>query len=347
MALFKAPTRRPREVSRSRPNGNESKILDNKPPGGGTSGTVISMGLFLAVDAGGTRTTFLLADDHRELARSVTGTIKRMRADAATTAGNLDIALNELTLASGKSMSAVTATCVGAAGYTVPLVVDWMHEAFAARVAGNFVLAGDVEIALDAGFMGRPGVLLLSGTGSNVAGRLATGEIVTAGGWGPALSDQASGYGIGRAGLRAAVVEHDEHGDSPLLDAILDLWQLETFHALVDFANRQPPPDLSRLAPIVVSHAVAGDTVAKRVLEAESTDLAYIARIILRRVVSSIQGLPDTPPRLAFAGSILEHVPLVRDRLITLLQRDFPTLEPLPGVVDPVLGALWRARQLS
>lgn len=304
------------------------------------------MGLFLAVDAGGTRTTYLLADDHRELARTVTGTIKRMRADAVTTASNLDQALSELTLTSGQSMSNVTATCVGAAGYTVPLVVDWMHEAFAARVSGSFLLAGDVEIALDAAFQGQPGMLLLSGTGSNVAGRLASGEIITAGGWGPALSDQASGYGIGRAGLRAAVLEHDESGASPLLQAILDLWQLEDFKALVDFANRQPPPDLSRLAPLVVTYATAGDLVAIRVLERESHDLASVARIILHRVLESAAGTPGFRPRIALAGSILEHVPLVRDRILTLLQQDVPTLEPLPGVVDPVLGALWRARQL-
>ena len=277
-----------------------------------------SMGLYLAVDAGGTRTSFLLADDQRELARTTTGTIKRMRADAATAAGNLDMALNELTLASGIAMSSVTATCVGAAGYTVPLVVDWMHEAFAARVGGRFLLAGDVEIALDAGFEGAPGVLLLSGTGSNVAGRLASGEIITAGGWGPALSDQASGYGIGRAGLRAAVVERDERGESPLLQAILNLWHLADFQALVDVANRQPPPDLSRLAPLVVAQAAAGDPVARQVIEAESAELARLARIILRRVVDSTAGEPE-----------------------------FPGLDPLPGVVDAALGALWRARQLN
>ncbi len=303
------------------------------------------MSLYLAVDAGGTRTTFLLADDHRELARTVTGTIKRMRADAETTASNLDAALRELTLTSGLPMSAVTATCVGAAGYTVPLVVDWMHRAFAARVGGMFHLAGDVEIALDAAFRGQPGTLLLSGTGSNVAGRLASGEIVTAGGWGPALSDQASGYGIGRAGLRAAVVEHDEHGSSALLQSILDLWQLPDFQALVEFANRQPSPDLSRLAPLVVAQATAGDPVALQVLETESADLAYLARIILTRVITSTG--PGIPPSLAFAGSILEHVPLVRDRVVAHLTRDIPALHPLPGVVDPVGGALWRARQLA
>ena len=301
------------------------------------------MGLYLAVDAGGTRTTFLLADAQRELARAVTGTIKRMRADAATTTQNLDIALAELTLASGISMASITTTCVGAAGYTVPLVSEWMHEAFAARVGGAFRLAGDVEIALDAAFAGRPGVLILSGTGSNVAGRLGSGEIVTAGGWGPALSDQASGYGIGRAGLRAAVLERDARGQSSLLDSILELWHLDGFQALVEFANRQPPPDVSRLAPLVVRHAMANDPVAREVLESETAELAKLARVILDRVHSSVAS--GTPVPIAFAGSIMEHVPLVREGVLAPLRAVYPKIEPKTGVGDPVLGALWRARQ--
>ena len=300
------------------------------------------MGLYLAADAGGTRTTFLLADDTRELARVVTGTIKRMRADATVTTRNLEGALGQLASASGRSMAEVTRTCVGAAGYTVPLVVDWLREAFAARVSGPFLLAGDVEIALDAGFQGQPGVLLLAGTGSNVAGRLASGEIVTAGGWGPALSDQASGYALGHRGLRAAVLEHDEHHRSPLLAEILELWQLPDFQSLVDFANRQPPPDFSRLAPLVVAHATSGDRVALGVLQRECSELAAVVRIVLRRVAHSM--VAGSPLRLASAGSILEHVPLVRKTILDELRGEFPALEALPGVVDPVLGALWRAR---
>jgi glucosamine kinase len=51
------------------------------------------MSYFLAIDAGGTKTDCLLADDYRELARVRTGTIKRMRGDEAECAANLDSAL--------------------------------------------------------------------------------------------------------------------------------------------------------------------------------------------------------------------------------------------------------------
>ena len=40
------------------------------------------MSFFLAVDAGGTKTDYVLADATRVLARVRTGTIKRMRTDA-------------------------------------------------------------------------------------------------------------------------------------------------------------------------------------------------------------------------------------------------------------------------
>jgi N-acetylglucosamine kinase-like BadF-type ATPase len=145
------------------------------------------MSYFLALDAGGTKTDYLLADEQRVLARVRSGSIKRMRVDAQTAAHHLDTALEELRATAGVPMNAITRTCIGTAGESVPLVADWLCEAFAQRVAGELILVGDVEIALDAAFPGMPGVLVLAGTGSNVAGRGNDGKISTTGGWRPGL----------------------------------------------------------------------------------------------------------------------------------------------------------------
>jgi N-acetylglucosamine kinase-like BadF-type ATPase len=126
------------------------------------------------LDAGGTKTDYVLADETRELERVRIGTIKRMRTDAATATRNLEQALSELTARTGISMQSMTRTCVGTAGVTVRLVADWLREAITVRVAGGLLVLGDVEIALDAAFPGQAGVLVLSGTGSNVAGHTAT-----------------------------------------------------------------------------------------------------------------------------------------------------------------------------
>lgn len=301
------------------------------------------MAFFLAVDLGGTKTEYVLADETRELARVRGGTIKRMRTDAATADENFAKAIKDLEAASGISLRQVTRSCVGAAGITVALVTDWIRKAFAQHVGGSLILVGDVEIALDAAFFGGPGVLVMAGTGSNVAGRAASGKLTTAGGWGPALSDQGSGARIGHQALRDMVLARDRGHETALYPAIMKLWNLTKFDELVGYANQIPSPDFTKLAPVVVASAEAGDEVAKGVLRREAEELAHLAHLVIERLRRE-DGQPEWVPELAFTGSILEHVVLIREGIVEALRRDYPALKVVPGVVDPTLGALWRAR---
>ena len=306
------------------------------------------MAFFLALDVGGTKTDYVLADDTRTLARVRTGTIKRMRTDADTAAANLEQALSELSALTGVSMHSVTRTCVGTAGETVPLVTDWLRAAIASRVSGDLILIGDVEIALDAAFQDGSGVLVLAGTGSNVAGRTHDGRLTTAGGWGPALADQGSGHRIGQEALRAAFLARDEGRPTQLLEAVLEFWQLAGIDLLIEHANSRPGPDFSSLTPLVLRHAQGGDKVAAAVLRREGEDLAWLVRLVLRRLQqSALSSGADTqlaPPALAFAGSIMEYISPVREALIAAVRQEFPTIQALDGVIDPIDGALWRAR---
>jgi len=304
------------------------------------------MAYFLALDIGGTKTDYLLADETRELARIRTGTIKRMRTDASTAAANLDHALAQLTALSGISPQSIARTCIGTAGETVPLVTDWLREAFASRVSGDLILLGDVEIALDAAFQGGPGVLVMAGTGSNVAGRMPNGTLVTAGGWGPELADQGSGHKIGREGLRAALLARDEQLPSTLLDAVMKFWKLASLDHLIEYANARPAPDFSRLTEVVLRCANQGDVVAAEVLRREGQDLAWLVRVVFHRIQAASPADAPLPP-LAFTGSIMEKVQPVRDALIASVRAEFPALHTLDGVIDPIAGALWRARTSS
>ena len=301
------------------------------------------MSFYLAVDAGGTKADFLLADETRELARVRTGTIKRMRADIATVERNLDEALASLASITGVSMSLITRTCIGTAGESVPLVANWLRTAFTARVAGELLLLGDVEIALDAAFPGGAGVVVIAGTGSNVAGRFHDGRLTTAGGWGPALADQGSGHRIGHEALRAIFLSIDENRTTSLLEAVMRFWKLPAIELLIEYANSIPAPDFSRLAEVVLACAQNGDPVALAVLHKEGEDLAHLVALVATRLHRAASH-PNWVPPLAFAGSILEKVPPVREALLNKLRHQFPSLIALPGVVDPIDGALWRAR---
>ncbi len=301
------------------------------------------MSFFLALDAGGTKTDYVLADETRELARVRTGSIKRMRVDAATAGQNLDSALLQLTAQTGVSMASITRTCIGTAGESVPLVRDWLQAAFSARVGGGLLILGDVEIALEAAFPGHAGVLAMAGTGSNVVGRTKGGLLLTAGGWGPALADQGSGHRIGLESLRAIFLAKDQERQTLLLSAVMEFWELPSLDSLIEYANSQPAPDFSKLTGVVVRCAELGDEIALAVLRQQGEELAYLIQLVIRRLRLH-SNEPEWTPPIAFTGSILENVVLVRDALIAAVQREFPAVQAPDKVVDPVEGALWRAR---
>lgn len=303
------------------------------------------MGYMLAVDAGGTKAEFLLAEDGRELARARTGTIKRVNAEAREAEQNVEQALAELERLTGVAASRVTRTCIGTSGSSVPLVTDWLRECFGRRVGGSLSIVGDEEIALDAAFEGGRGVLALAGTGSNVAARDASGRILNAGGWGPMLADQGSGFWIGMEALRRGFLARDEGRETQLLERARRLWGLASIDALIEFANAQMPQKYaSQFAPEVVAAADAGDAVAVEILERGGADLAYLVELLVERMRRA-EGSGFTTPRVAMAGSILASVERVRSAMQRALRARYADVELVSGIVDPVRGALWRAMQ--
>jgi glucosamine kinase len=301
---------------------------------------------FLGIDGGGTKTDFLLANEDRELGRVRTGSIKRLRLDATTTEANLLQALNELEAMTGVAMRQVTRCCIGAGGESVPTVVAWIRETFGRLIGGELLLLGDVEIALDAAFPGARGVLVLAGTGSQIAGRGGDGVLRRAGGYGPALSDEGSGHFLGSEGLRKAFRAIDEERPTALLEAFRNYWELGSIQELIEFANRNPAPDFSRLAPLVAQFAHAGDAVASEVVWRGGEELAALAVLVIEQIRrAEAAGGDFQPPAIALAGSILSKVPLARQALEAALRNRYPEIEIAETATDPVQGALWRARR--
>lgn len=303
------------------------------------------MAYLLAVDAGGTKTEFLLAEDGRELARARTGTIKRVNADARDAERNLERALADLQRQTGVALSGVVSTCIGTSGSSVLLVTDWLRQNFGTRVGGTLTIVGDEEIALDAAFEGGRGVLALAGTGSNLAARDASGNIMTAGGWGPMLADQGSGHWIGMEGLRRGFLARDEERTTQILERARRLWNLPSIDALIEFANAgQPQRYASQLAREVVAAADEGDAIALEILEHGGSELAYLAGLLIERMRRS-EGDAFTTPHVAMAGSILASVERVRTAFQHAVRTRYADIEFVREIADPVRGALWRAVQ--
>jgi glucosamine kinase len=298
---------------------------------------------FLGFDAGGTKTTCALADDTQVLARDVGGSIKPLRVSLEQAQQNMFALLDEIAKQSGVDLREIAASCIGTAGVRLPQTDGWMRRILSRCAGGEIVVCGDEEIALDAAFPGAAGVLAMAGTGSNVMGRTSRGEMLNVGGWGPVLGDQASGHWIGVQALRSACRARDFGEPTPILKRVVRHWSAGSLEEVIDIANRTPPPDFSQLAPIVVECAEQGDAVALDVLERGGRLLGEDAAEAFRHVRNLDPVAPL--PGIAFTGSILEKVGIVRQSMIDTIRRALPTVEILPEAVDPIQGALWRARQ--
>jgi glucosamine kinase len=82
---------------------------------------------------------------------------------------------------------------------------------------------------------------------------------------------------------------------------------------------------------------------ARAVLERAGTDLAELVALVAVKMMET-SGEEEAPIGVAYVGSILEHVTLVRQTMIAALAESAPRTRVLDGAVNSLEGALWRAR---
>ena len=299
------------------------------------------MAKFLGIDGGGTKTTCAVGDESGILATARSSGSNLVRLGEAATRAALHDAIRQACSMAGVDPSNVAGVCVGAAGAARPEVHQRIAQIIAEVLPCRVQVVGDMEIALQAAFGSGPGVIAIAGTGSIAYGRDSRGATARAGGWGFAVSDEGSGQWIGRCGLSRALRANDEdEHEAPLLARILAAWQLPGLDDLIPAANASPPPDFSKLFPVVLGAADAGDPLARSVLSQAGEELAQLASIVLRRIFDGPE--PNVP--LAMAGGVFRQSALVRQVFYNRIRTDFPHVSVNPTVIEPVRGALELAR---
>jgi glucosamine kinase len=301
---------------------------------------------FLALDAGGTKTTCVLADETAILAQASTGSVKLMRVGEKVATARLLGLLDEVSGMAGVPLKEVTQTCMGLAGLSIAVVKEWAETTLKSVVGGEIELVGDEEIALDAAFHGGPGILVVAGTGSNIVGRVVVGEgdaeVVGrywVGGWGPALGDEGSGGWIGVEAVKAGLWGRDRGVPTRLLEDIQAFWGVQSLGELVEKGNAHP--DFAALAPVVAKAAEEGDDLATAVLQRAGEELAeQVALVHIKMMEAGDIG----PIGVAFTGSVLERIAMVRESMVAALRESSPDLTVMEEAADSLAGALWRAR---
>lgn len=302
------------------------------------------MSVYLAVDAGGTKTECVIADDDRVLARVTGETVKIMQVGAPEATSRLRHLLEEASSIAKVPLYLVTRTCMGLAGISGEGVRAWAEDCLGEVLTGDLVLTGDEEIALEAAFGEGPGVLVIAGTGSHVVGRCSNGSRMTAGGWGPMLGDEGSGHWIGLEGIRSGLRALDRGVPSCLLREVYATWGINSIGALVAKANSRPRPDFAILAEGVARCAAQGDALAKSVLARAGEELAAQVNVVISKMRAAACDALDVE-RVAFTGSVLARIPAVHAAMSNALQLAHAQTRVDERPTEAIEGALARARR--
>jgi N-acetylglucosamine kinase-like BadF-type ATPase len=296
----------------------------------------------IGIDAGGTKTVCLLADEQGQI-------LARARGDGANlqAAGELQVEkiLHQvMDEAIGGRPLIPAAICLGIAG------VDRPNDAAVVRgimrrigLNSRVLIVNDALIALETGAPGSPGVVIISGTGSIAYGRNAAGEAARSGGWGYVLGDEGSGYWIGRAALRAVLRAADCRGPATVLTRLL----LEHFNVSEPqlllhevYHHQLKPSAIGALAACVHAAFLQGDGAAAGILRGAADELEASALSVARRL-----GLLGGAFTFILSGGIFRAVPWLEQELSCRLPAAAPRSQVTILDREPAEGAVTLALQ--
>jgi N-acetylglucosamine kinase-like BadF-type ATPase len=291
----------------------------------------------LGIDAGGTKTVCLLADEDGVVRASARGPGANL-----TTLGELEVEkvlyeVMEQALASERGVPA--AICLGIAG--VDRDEDSAIIRGIMRRIGHkapVLVVNDALIALEAGAGEGPGIVLIAGTGSICYGRNDRGRAARAGGWGRILADEGSGWWIGQRAMQAVMRQADGRGSATsLTPRVLAHFGVDEPRRLVHevYYRDQRNTLMASLGDAVESAAAEGDPVARQLVAEAAGELVSAVRSVAERLEMRGGQFP-----LVLAGSIFRVLPSLMTDVTERVAEVAPRSQPVLLDLEPAAGAV-------
>ena len=291
----------------------------------------------LGIDAGGTKTVCLVADEQGH----VLGVARGPGANLATL-GELEVekVLHEVMEQAMVGQSGAPAViCLGIAG------VDRAEDAAIIRSImrriGNkapVLVVNDALIALEAGAGDGPGIVLIAGTGSICYGRNDRGQAARAGGWGYILADEGSGWWMGQRAIQAVMRQADGRGPATSLTPRVLAYFGVTDPALVVHEVYYHDPRrrlIAGLGPAVQASVDEGDPVARGIVADAAGELALAARSVAEKLEMRGVQFP-----LVLSGGAFRVVTSLLADLTSRVAEVVPRGQPRLLDVEPAMGAV-------
>ncbi len=301
------------------------------------------MAYFLGVDGGASKTAAIVTDEGgTALGTGLAGGSNHLRVGIEAATRNIERAVNIALVEAGMPIREVEYAYCGIAGSDHPdhheRVVDALKVFFP---RGNFIVDTDARIALTGAVGFDSGVVIIAGTGSVAFGRNLEGGEARAGGWGPIIGDEGSGYAMARDGLAAIVRAYDGRNPKTIMSDILcrdygmcNPGDLPRFV----YATTTRTDDIARFGKMVIEAASGGDAVANQIIERAGHELGQCVLAVARRLA-----LTNDPFPVAYVGGAFHAGDLLLDPMRKVINAEARGAHVGPPLHTPVEGAAMMA----
>lgn len=299
-----------------------------------------------AVDGGGTSSrSVLITDDGRVVHLGKGPGVNYHDIGASRVAATLNRLFNDALSAARARREECLGMCFGLAGvgreHDHHILQPLFDDQFG---ADSYMLLSDAEIALVSGTLSETGMIAIAGTGSMIFGRNEKGEEGRVGGYGPAVSDEGSGYQIALTSMRAMLRAHDGCAPSTILQTwVLNHLHLKTIDELVHWLNSPAATrdKIAAIAPLIIRAASENDAVADEIINQQADLLAIGVDALHKRL--NFPGRCDVVlcGGLFNEGSFYRQV--VRRKVLYLL----PGADVITPSMEPIFGGALYAYSLA
>ena len=298
---------------------------------------------FLGVDGGASKTAAIVTDETgRPLGRGMSGGSNHLRVGIEQATRNVERAVNIALVEAGIAIRQIEYAYCGIAGSDHPAHHERVVEALSVFFpGGNFIVDTDARIALTGAVGFGAGVVIISGTGSVAFGRNARQEEGRAGGWGPTLGDEGSGYAIARDGLSAIVRAHDGRDQATAMTDLLCREYLMCEPADLPrfvYATTTHADDIARFGRLVIEAAGTGDPVAVDILDRAGRELGECVLAVARRLSMTGDDFP-----VAYVGGAFHAGELLLEPMRRTVTAEAPKATLIKPLRSPVEGAAMMA----
>ncbi|MEO8650356.1 MAG: BadF/BadG/BcrA/BcrD ATPase family protein [Acidobacteriota bacterium] len=277
--------------------------------------------VYLGVDGGGTKTHIALMDQVGEITcEGFAGPSNPLRVGVETAVTNIVKAVNDACDMGGISRGDIAVATLGLAGVRRADLKQRVRESFISRLGVRRThVVTDAEIALYATTLGKPGLVVIAGTGSVCLGKNEKGKIAISGGWGPLAGDEGGGVGIAQQALHSVAKASDGRGSQTVLSEMAAEYFRASGPENLIVAIYSPQVDNTRIAGFarfVVDAALDGDQIAVEILRDAGLELGLAACAVMEKLGLKRRKIPIGCVGSIFnAGELLTASMLERVRM--------------------------------